>query len=126
MNQQEKRLHKAVCNYIKHQYPNVIFTSEQSGLRLPVGVAKYLKATRNPPRGLPDVWILHPNKHFHGLLLELKTSKDEVYRKDGTIRQNEHIQEQQAVITQLIKLGYLAQFVFGFDHAKKVVDYYLK
>jgi hypothetical protein len=125
MNQQEKRLQKAVAQYIKMQYPDVMFISEQSGLKVSIGVAKYLKATRSPERGLPDMVILYPAKGFHGLCLELKTDYEEVYTQMGNMRNEKHVREQAQVLFRLNNLGYKALFVFGFDEAKKLIDLYL-
>ena len=58
---QEEKLQTAISNYLKLQYPNVIFTAESSGIRLPIGLAKKAKEHRNPARGLPDISIFYPN-----------------------------------------------------------------
>ena len=124
--QREKKLHKAVCTYIKAQYPDVIFTSDQSGLKVSIGVAAYLKATRSPSRGLPDLIILHPNRTYCGLMLELKTSRDEVFAKNNQYRKDKHNKEQREVLQRLLARGYKAAYGFGFDHAKQIIDEYMQ
>jgi hypothetical protein len=40
----EERLQVEVGNYLKARYPDIIFTSDRSGVRLNMGQAKVLKA----------------------------------------------------------------------------------
>lgn len=120
----ETRLQTQVSNYIKLQYPNVMFTSESSGLRVPIGLAVQMKKQRSNHK-LPDMIILEPRKDFYGLMLELKNSEADYLKKDGTLRGDKHVQEQQKSLTELSKKGYLATFVGGFDEAKRVIDFYL-
>jgi len=124
MKKVEEKLQTAISNYIKLQYPDVIFTAESSGLKLPIGLAVKAKNHRNPPRGLPDILILQTNKHYKGLFLELK--KETPYLKSGKLSNNKHIQEQNEVLTRLNGLGYLAFFVWSFDMAKVILDSYMK
>lgn len=125
---QEENLQTAVSNYLKLQYPNVIFTAESSGVRLPIGLAKKAKEHRNPPRGLPDILILNPKfdsyKDYYGLFLELKTVNP--YLKNGCLSKNKHIQEQAFVLERLNKLGYVALFSWSFEMSKKIIDSYMK
>ena len=104
----ETNLHIAIANYIKLQYPSVIFTSESSGIRLSIGQATQIKKMRSSA-GLPDLWLLEPRKGYHACLLELK--------REGT-----DIEE---ILHRLQEKGFFAKFVVGFDDAKAVVDFYL-
>jgi hypothetical protein len=122
--QSEQDIHIAICQYIKLQYPNVIFTSESSGLRVSMYQAKLLKKMRSGA-GLPDIMIFEPRKSYYGLFLEVKRDNFAVYKKDGGIVSNAHIQEQEEVIHRLSQRGYLATFVRGFEDAKAILDYYL-
>lgn len=124
MEQKEQDIHIAICTYIKVKYPNVIFTSESSGLRVSMYQAKLLKKMRSCA-GLPDIMIFEPRKSYYGLFLEVKRDNFAVYKKDGGIVSNTHIQEQEEIIHRLNQRGYLASFVRGFDDAKALVDYYL-
>lgn len=120
----ETALQIAVSNYIKLQFPDVVFTSESSGLRVPIGLATQLKKMRSKHK-LPDLIILEPKGIWHGLILELKVSEDDYLRKDGTLRQDKHIQEQHKTLSLLSKKGYFTSFVAGFDEIKKVIDEYM-
>jgi hypothetical protein len=120
----ENDLHLAICNYIKLQYKGIIFTSENSGLRVFWKQAKMLKKTRSCA-GLPDIWILEPRKGYHGLLLEIKREGTKIYKKDGDMRKDAHLKEQEEILHQLKQKGYMAEFVVGFDNAKAILDFYL-
>jgi len=124
MRKAEERIQTAVCNYLKYQYPNVVFTSESSGIRVSMGVAIQMKKQRSLHK-LPDLIILQPNKYHHGLVLELKKSKAELYKKNGEFKKSEHIEEQNKTLKLLANNGYKALFACGFDEAKDIIDDYM-
>lgn len=64
----EYTTHKSVANYIKLQYPNVIFTSDSSGIKLSMGSALKMLALKSENK-IPDMIILFPNKKYHGLII---------------------------------------------------------
>lgn len=124
MKKQEERLHENICQYIRMQYPDVIFTSDSSGVRLTIGQAVKMKKLRSE-KGIPDLIILEPRVNYHGLILELKRENETVFLKDGSLSKDAHIQEQDKILTRLAKKGYLAIFVVGFDKAKHMINYYM-
>jgi hypothetical protein len=121
MPKQEENLHIAICNYLKLQYPNVIFTSEASGVRMTIGQAVKLKKMRSGGK-LPDLWILEPRGGYHGLFLEIKA--EGILKKDGSFK-TKHIEEQNDTIQDLLDKGYHATFVVGFDEAKDEIDSFM-
>ena len=121
----EENLQIAVSKYIRLKYPQVIFTSESSGLKLTIGQAVKAKKMRSE-RGLPDMIILEPKGKYCGLCLELKREDTTVFLKDGSISKSKHIQEQAAVLRALNDKGYYATFAVGIDEAMRVVDRYMK
>jgi len=54
----EENLQIAISSYLKYQYPDVIFTSESSGIRLTIGQATKAKKQRSKHK-LPDMIILY-------------------------------------------------------------------
>ena len=122
----EKSEHIAICNYIKLQYPNVIFFSDASGLYTKNwGQKLEIKAKRSHGK-LPDLFIAEPRgDYFHGLFLEIKKSGTRLYKRDKTFAK-EHYQEQWDMLDKLREKRYMAEFVIGFDNAKQVIDEYLK
>jgi len=122
----EKKIHTALCQFIKLQYPNVIFTSDASGLRLSMGLRVEMKRKRCDRYKIPDLILLHPNKGFSGLLLEIKADVGEVFKKDGSFKNDVHLKAQRATIDRLNELGYKAAFGCGLDHCIRIVNEYLK
>ena len=120
----EENLQKAVCRYLKLKYPNVMFVSDAGGVRLTKGQAISMKEMRSH-RGWPDLFIAEPRGIWNGLFIELKREGERVYLKDGSLSNNAHIQEQDAVLTELGFRGYKAVFAVGIDEAMKVIDDYL-
>ena len=118
----EEPIHNHICNYISMQYPDTIFTSDASGVKLTIGAAKAMKMKRSN-HAIPDLLIFKPNGIYHGLILEIKTADTKLKTKKGTWA-TPHIAEQADTLEKLNKLGYCATFVCGFDEAKKCIDSY--
>jgi len=122
----EESLQNIVCKYLDVQYPNIIYTSDMSGIKLNLGQATTAKKQRCKRYKIPDLLILQPNNKYHALILELKKSKDEIYLKDGSLSKKKHTQEQNKTLVKLEELGYKACFSCGFEESKKIINEYLK
>lgn len=120
----EKDLHRAVCEYLRLQYPKVMFNSDMSGLRLTIGQATQAKRMRSN-QGFPDIVIYEARHGYHALFLELKREGERIFLKDGKTPTTPHIAEQAECINKLCDRMYNAQFVIGFDEAREVIDRYL-
>lgn len=123
MNQPERHLQQQICTYLKMQFPDVIFMSECSGLKVSIGVARQLKAIRSG-KSLPDLFIAEARQGMHGLFIELKA--ETVFLKNGELSKEKHIQEQSEVLKRLIEKDYYACWGIGFDKTKTIIDNYLK
>jgi len=119
----EKSLHSQVCEYLRLKYPNVIFNTDLSGIRLTMGQAVQAKKLRSS-NGFPDLVIYQKSGHWSALLIELKKDGTRIMKKSGAFV-NEHIKEQAVMHRKLNSKGYLAQFVIGFEQAKELIDWYL-
>jgi hypothetical protein len=119
----EQELQISISDYLKLQYPKVVFLSESSGIRVSIGQAKKLQRMRSFD-ALPDMFIAFPNGKFHGLFIELKTEESSPYLKDGSISTKPHIQAQLKTLKKLHELGYAAVFGVGFNDTKKKIDNY--
>lgn len=104
------------------KYPDVMAISEPSGLRCSMGVARKLKKMRSPHTHL-DLYLLKPVGKYSGLVIELKAKN--IYKKDGTLFKDEHLEDQQRTIDKLNKEGYYATFAVGYNAAVQVIDDYL-
>jgi transposase len=121
----EKILHTQVCQYLDLQYPDVIYTSDMSGMRVSIGLRVEMKRKRCKKYVIPDLLILHPKKGYHGLLIEIKADKEDLYNKNGEMKKVDHLENQCKSLVQLNSLGYLATFSCGFKECKNIIDNYL-
>ncbi len=122
---EEYHLQKQVCDYMRLQYPRILFMSDTiAATKLTMGQAVRNKAIQKEGFKCPDIIIFHPNQSYFGLFIELKTESP--FLKSGLLPANEHIRGQAKTIDELNKLGYMAQFAWSFQQAKEIIDEYLK
>lgn len=121
----EEHLQIQVCNYLRLQYPKVLFACDlASGIKLSIGQA--VKAGRmRQSRGYPDLMIFEARGEYHGLMMELKREGTRIYIRSGGMTMDAHIREQARVLEALTNNGYKAVFAIGFDEAIKIIDEYL-
>ena len=127
----EEQIQLAIVNYIRYQYPDVLFRSDAAGFKLSVGQAKKMKALNGGIRAWPDLFIAEPVPRgfpnvYHGLYLEIKKDGVRIFKQDGTLVSDEHIREQFDMLADLRQRGYAAEFAIGFEGAKKLIDDYMK
>lgn len=131
--QKEEKAQIKICKYLRKDYPDVIFTCDlSSGMKLPIHIAAKNKQMRSS-RGLPDLFIAEvkytkslQDLKYSGLFLELKSEDVVIYNKDGALRKDPHLAEQNVILEQLSSQGYKAVFAVGFQQAKEIIDDYLK
>lgn len=131
----ELDLQAQVADYIRLQYPDVIFHSDfGSGIKLTMGQAIKQKRLNGGRRSWPDMFIakakLMQTKDGlpfvkHGLFLELKKDGVRILKRDGSLVADEHIREQAKMLQALERNGYEARFAVGFDQAKQIIDNYI-
>lgn len=121
---EEEAIQRQLCVFIRARYPDVIFTSDLSGVRLPIGLANKVKSLKSQ-RGIPDLIIFYPAGGYHGLLIEIKTEDAKIFRRDGQVSSNQHYREQLEVIMTLRELGYAAYFVRGLSSGRKCIENYM-
>ena len=134
-------LQAQVADYIRLQYPNVIFHSDfGSGIKLTMGQAIKQKRLNGGRRSWPDMFIaevmtkpVEVGPYYNvrcfdtaGLFIELKREGTRIFKKDGKLVADEHIREQFDMLHDLRARGYAAEFACGFDEAKKLIDEYMK
>lgn len=123
MIQAEARLHEQVCQYLRVQYPGVLFRTDfAAGIKMTMGQAARHKKLQSG-RAWPDLAIYEPRHGFFALFLELKAAT--IYKRNGELLSNPHVEEQQDMLKLLRSKGYQAQFAVGFDQAKELIDGYL-
>ena len=123
--QQEYQLQKQVCAYLNAQYPDVLYLSDTiASVRLTMPQAMRNKAIQKNGFKCPDLLILEPKNGYSGLFIELK--KESPYKKDGTLKKNEHVEGQEKSMQDLISKGYFCLFSWSFEQTKRIIDIYLK
>lgn len=138
----EKNVHYQVCEYLRRQYPTILFRSDYgAGLRMTIGQATMQKKLQNGDKW-PDLMICEPRDYClpdpqfgkdgivipclnHGLFLELKKSGTKLKKKNGEWV-TDHIKAQAECMNKLRAKGYKCDFAVGFDEAKRAIDEYLK
>lgn len=131
----EKNIHKAFAFYLRLRYPHTIFTSESSGVRVSIGQALALKATRSEHTHL-DVFISEAKGAYHGLYIELK--RESPLKRNGSLKTENkkvrfgpifktinHLEEQYKTMLLLRDKGYCAFFSESLDNAIELADTYL-
>jgi len=119
----ERRLQLQVCEYLKTQYPKVIFWANDSGERKPMGLAVLGKRMRSVSK-LPDMWISEARGGYHGLYIELKA--DSPYKKGSVeLRKNEHNEAQSEMLEKLEAKGYRACFAWSLEMAIEIIKIYM-
>tara|TARA_R110002074_G_scaffold371284_4_gene546358 strand:- start:605 stop:994 length:390 start_codon:yes stop_codon:yes gene_type:complete len=119
MKQVESKIQEAIIKYLNLAYPDTLYCASAGGLRTSFKQAIMMKRT-GYMKGFPDIGIYEPRnvcdclEKYHGLFIEVKT-------KTGRPSKSQ-LQWQIA----LRKRHYIAEIVYGFEEAKKVIDKYLK
>jgi hypothetical protein len=120
----EYNLQKSICQYLRLQYPNVLFYSDTvAQIKLSIPQAVRNKAIQKEEFKMPDLVILQPIGGYSGLLIELK--KESPLLKNGKLSNEKHIQGQFKSINDLKSKGYFACFAWSFEMAKEIIDNYL-
>ncbi len=137
MIKKEETLHLKVCDYLRKNYPDVLFRTDfSSGMKMtPWQAAKHKKFQKS--RAWPDLFIAESgvvkfkegnliiNLRKNGMFLELKADGVKLYKKDGTLRKNKHIEEQAEMLEKLRNGNYYAEFAIGYEDAIEQIREYL-
>ena len=123
--QPEYHLQKQVCEYLRIQWPTVMFLSDTvAAVKLTIPQQMRNKAIQKEGFKCPDLLILHTNDSNSGLFIELKAKSP--YKSDGiTLLSNPHNEAQWETIKMLQNQGYYACFAWSFDQCKLIIDTYL-
>lgn len=113
MRDREYHIQVAVVQWLRFNYPKVLFTTSPAGVKLPMPTA--IKMKRMGYRsGTPDLLIFSPRGQFHGAFVELKT-------EDGRTSE-----AQEQFIKELDDNGYATKVAFGYDDAVQWLEKYFK
>lgn len=127
MNHHEDAEQYIVAEFIRRQYPKVLFTI--SPVSMISGMRRAIRAKRlGYGVGTPDMMIFHPAGHYHGLFIEMKRPPEKYIGRDG----KEHLrykgapsQEQKNWNADLNGLGYQAWICYGAKEAIECIRGYM-
>jgi hypothetical protein len=124
----EESVHSKLVNYIKENYPDIVFNTDLAGLRITIGLAKKIKELRSS-NGFPDVVIYEPGSidgiKYNALFIELKRDGVRLYKRDGSRVKNPHFDEQHDMHNKLCERGFFACFAVGLNEAIQILNTYL-
>ena len=125
MRKPEENLHLKICDYLRKNYPDVLFRTDfSSGMKMSPGqAAKHKKFQKG--RAWPDLFIAESNTLASGLFLEIKAENVIVFNMNGKVRKNKHLIEQDKMLKELRKKGYRARFAIGYEQAIFEIQQYL-
>lgn len=122
--EKEADLQTRICNYLRMNYPKVEFRTDKDGQFAYRSQLRYKKAHAGK-RGFPDIIISEPNKEYKGLVIELKREGAKIFRMDGSIRKNWHLEDQQYWLDWFKTLGCYSTFSIGYDQTVDIINKYL-
>ena len=113
MREQEHNLQVACVQWYRLQYPQHIIFAIPNGGQRNVVVASKMKA-EGVTAGVPDLFVPHPTRLYHGLFIEMKNGKR------GRLSDN-----QRQMLGLLMRQGYACVVARGFnDFQFKVMRYF--
>jgi hypothetical protein len=72
--------------------------------------------------GVSDLLVYYPNKVFHGLFLEMKRNR----KYTAYERRTPTWIAQEQFMNNVKDIGYSANFCFGWEHGKEIIENYLR
>ncbi len=123
--QSENSVHYQVAQYLKIQFPTILFHTDASG-ELRTEAQRFRMAKINKGAKWPDLFIAHPVNGRCGLFIEIKRDRSDLYLADGVTFKNPHVIGQYKILQHLRALNYGAYFGCGFDECKEIICNYLQ
>ena len=117
----------SVARWLRLKYLGRVLWRFDAAADLPLSQfqAGRVSALNGGVKGWPDLFIAEPRGTFNGLYVELKKSRDEVYRRDGAMRKSAHLERQVEIHEKLRDRGYAVVWGFGVIDACKKIEAYL-
>lgn len=127
----EHEIYEEIALHMQRNFPNVIYRFDLAAdLKLTPGQARKHKKL-HPKRGYPDLFIaetrvdVSTDFEYSGLFLEIKKEGESPFKKNGELKKDEHLTEQNEMLESLRDKGYYAEFAVGLDEAKRLINKYL-
>lgn len=114
-----------LASHIKKYHPTIIHRFDLAAdMPLTPGQAARAKQLQGN-EGYPDVFISEPHGGYHGLYIEMKKNRAEVFKKDGTYKKSKHLDKQIVMRRRLQLRGYRVEWGLGAQDAIKKLEEYL-
>ena len=123
--QHEANIATNIAKWLRTQYPKVIYRYDIADMKLTIPQRNRMKALQGETRGYPDLFLAEPKNGFHGLYVELKKDYASVFKKDGSYKKDDHIQEQAEFHKVLRDKGYQVVWGLGFEDTKDKIKEYM-
>ena len=125
----EDHTQEIVVDFLRSNFHNVLFlpslfeiVSKYANHRISA-IQKAYKLGHE--KGNPDLWIMHPQKKYIGVLAELKRPGEKIMTGKNELKKNEHIKKQAQRIAQARDQGIYADFFVGSNAFKGFWYWYI-
>jgi hypothetical protein len=112
-----------VCQYLRRR--GLKFRTDKDGQHVS-GYSARIKGEQKGVAGFPDLVIREDSFDgaSKGLVIELKKDGVKVFRKDGTLKDDQHLRDQMMWLEWFRSMGCRAEFCVGYDEAIRVINEY--
>lgn len=122
----EQMMALKLANWLKREQSGIIYRFDLAAdLKLTIGQAKRNKQLNRFTK-YPDLFIAETTKSFSGLYIELKATREDLYKKNGDFKKSDHIEGQRVMLQLLRQRGFKAEFACGLEEAKTMILNYMK
>ncbi len=122
----EYDLHRACIAYLRRVQPGALFYSDMRGVKLSPGTARKNAKLQMRRTAWLDIFIADPRRGYSGLAIELKNGPAKLYKKNGELRGDKHIQAQRKTIEAFEERGFCAAFVTSYQSFIDLIDWYFE
>ena len=131
----EEGVKEWIARYLNINYPQYPFFFQWDHVKLPKKSVWRLARLKwnNKDFVWPDLFVAaaniesnYLNHRINGIFLEVKRSRREIFKVDGSMRESLKVIKQNNSLKLLRSLGYIAEFVWSPETAKDTLDRYLK
>ena len=115
-----------LANWFKTEQPDIIYRFDLAAdLKLSIGQAKRNKQLNRFTK-YPDLFIAENTPQCGGFYIELKATREDLYKKNGDFKKSKHIDGQRIMLQLLRQRGFKAEFACGLEEAKTLILNYIK
>lgn len=118
------------CKYIRTKYPEMDYFSDLASAGKQSKYMQSIVIILKSRSGWPDTTIYEPIGTHCGIKIEIKkqvlTQSDSIYKLDGSLKANPHVENQADMHARLRKKGWVVEFSSGATEAINILEKYLR